>query len=55
MHPLQVMKECLVAAEIGQFVPDDRLQRLLRLVHHSMGIRSLFSRLVELVEHAPFI
>lgn len=38
------MKECLVAAEIGQFVPDDRLQRLLRLVHHSMGIRNLFSR-----------
>eukprot|EP00752_Nemacystus_decipiens_P005065 g4599.t1 len=39
----QVMKECLVSAEIGQFVPDDRLQRLLRLVHHSMGIRNLFS------------
>eukprot|EP00903_Cladosiphon_okamuranus_P014217 g13208.t2 len=39
----QVMKECLVAAEIGRFVPDDRLQRLLRLVHHSMGIRNLFS------------
>lgn len=40
----QVLRECLVAAEIGKFVPDDRLQRLLRLVHHSMGVRNLFSR-----------
>ncbi|CAM9869952.1 unnamed protein product [Scytosiphon promiscuus] len=40
----QVMKECLVAAEIGRFIPDDRLHRLLGLVNHSMGIRNLFSR-----------
>ncbi|CAM9494882.1 unnamed protein product [Ectocarpus sp. 12 AP-2014] len=39
----QVLRECLVAAEIGKFVPDDRLQRLLGLVHHSMGVRNLFS------------
>lgn len=33
-----------MAAEIGRFVPDDRLHSLLRLVNHSMGIRNLFSR-----------
>lgn len=42
--PHKSLKGCLVAAEIGKFVPDDRLQRLLRLVHDSMGIRNLFSR-----------
>ncbi|CAM9551516.1 unnamed protein product, partial [Hapterophycus canaliculatus] len=35
--------KCLVAAEIGRFVPDNRLHSLLRLVNHSMGIRNLFS------------
>ncbi|CAM9454649.1 unnamed protein product [Sphacelaria rigidula] len=39
----QRIKESLVAAEMGAFIPDDRLQRLLALVHHSMGIRNLFS------------
>ncbi|CAM9491877.1 unnamed protein product, partial [Ascophyllum nodosum] len=39
----QVLKESIVAAEIGKFVPEDRLQRLLRLVNHCMGIRNLFS------------
>ncbi|CAN0466816.1 unnamed protein product, partial [Phaeothamnion confervicola] len=37
------LRDCLVGAEIGAFVPDHRLRRLLLLVHHCLGVRNVFA------------